>query len=531
MRHSSVPLMEHPCEFINITPLNPLISKCQIKVCYVSDEPNRNRSIITKEVARQMANSLPGSPIVGYYDEHTKDFEEHNRQITLTQGEFKIEDTTRPYGFVDMNAKVWFQKYLDDDSVVREYLVTEGYIWTGQYPESQRIIEKGNNQSMELDENTLDATWTKDGNGKPKFFIINEAIISKLCVLGEEYEPCFEGSNITPVQFSFNESFQNEMLSMMRELKEYLLSEGGTQVFTTYAVEIGDALWSALYSYIEKTYPDSENSWCSMYRIEGVFEEGNQKFAVLQNRNDMKYYKLLFSLTEAEGFTASADLEEVTKVYQPTSEPQFALSDVEAYETEYKKQKEEEEKEKSKDEGNDDKSDEPKTDDNTEGGEKTPEEKSKDKDEDDEEDKKKKKYTLEEIPEYVELASKYAELESKFAALTDENAQLKNEMQPLVEFKNAIDKEKKQAMIDSFCMLSDEDKKDVIENIDTYSLDDIEAKLSIICVRNKVSFNLDDDNKDDKKPTVYNLQGDGLLDDSSTPAWVKAALDVAKTLN
>lgn len=531
MRHSSVPLMEHPCEFINITPLNPLISKCQIKVCYVGDEPNRNRSVITKEVARQMANSLPGSPIVGYYDAHTKDFEEHNRQITLTQGEFKIEDTTRPYGFVDMNAKVWFQKYLDDDSVVREYLVTEGYIWTGQYPESQRIIDKGNNQSMELDENTLDATWTKDGNGKPKFFIINEAIISKLCVLGEEYEPCFEGSNITPVQFSFNESFQNEMLSMMRELKEYLLSEGGTQVFTTYAVEIGDALWSALYSYIEKTYPDSENSWCSMYRIEGVFEEGNQKFAVLQNRNDMKYYKLLFSLTEAEGFSASADLEEVTKVYQPTSEPQFALSDVEAYETEYKKQKEEEEKEKSKDEGNADKSDEPKTDDNTEGGEKTPEEKSKDKDEDDEEDKKKKKYTLEEIPEYVELASKYAELESKFAALTDENAQLKNEMQPLVEFKNAIDKEKKQAMIDSFCMLSDEDKKDVIENIDTYSLDDIEAKLSIICVRNKVSFNLDDDNKDDKKPTVYNLQGDGLLDDSSTPAWVKAALDVAKTLN
>jgi hypothetical protein len=50
---------------------------------------------------------------------------------------------------------------------------------------------------MELDEKTLDATWTRDGNGKPKFFIINEAIISKLCILGEEYEPCFEGATIT----------------------------------------------------------------------------------------------------------------------------------------------------------------------------------------------------------------------------------------------------------------------------------------------------------------------------------------------
>ena len=73
--HTSIKL-DTPVEFINITPLNPLISKCQIKVCYVGDEPNRNRSIITKEVATQMANSLPGSPIVGFYNEAKEDFEE-----------------------------------------------------------------------------------------------------------------------------------------------------------------------------------------------------------------------------------------------------------------------------------------------------------------------------------------------------------------------------------------------------------------------------------------------------------------------
>jgi hypothetical protein len=194
--HTSVRL-DQPIEFINVTPLNPLISKCQIKVCYVGDTPNRNRSVITKDVARQMANSLPGSPIVGYYNNGAEDYEEHNRTIDLSGGKFEIKDTTKPYGFVDLNAKVWFAKYLDDDAVEREYLVTEGYLWTGQYPECQRIIAHGNNQSMELDEKTLDATWTRDGNGKPKFFIINEAIISKLCILGEEYEPCFEGATIT----------------------------------------------------------------------------------------------------------------------------------------------------------------------------------------------------------------------------------------------------------------------------------------------------------------------------------------------
>ena len=86
--------------------------------------------------------------------------------------------------------------------------MTEGYLWTGQFPEARRVIEKGNNQSMELDENTLQGFWSEDDNEGPCFFIINEAIISKLCILGEDVEPCFEGSQITRVQFSFEENMQ-----------------------------------------------------------------------------------------------------------------------------------------------------------------------------------------------------------------------------------------------------------------------------------------------------------------------------------
>ena len=100
--------LSSPCELLNITPLNPLISKCEIKVCYVGDEPNRNKSIITKEVATEMANSLPGSPIVGYYNEEKGDFEEHNKIISISNGKLTLKDSTRPYGFVDLNARVWF---------------------------------------------------------------------------------------------------------------------------------------------------------------------------------------------------------------------------------------------------------------------------------------------------------------------------------------------------------------------------------------------------------------------------------------
>ena len=528
--HTSVRL-ETPIEFINVTPLNPLISKCQIKVCYVGETPNRNRSIITKDVARQMANSLPGSPIVGFYNEAKQDFEEHNRIIDVSNGKFEVKDTTRPYGFVDLNAKVWFAKYLDDDQVEREYMVTEGYLWTGQYPECQRIIDDGNNQSMELDEKTLNATWTRNSNGKPKFFIINEAIISKLCVLGEECEPCFEGASITAptIQFSFDDGFKEQLFSMMNELKD-LLNKGGAKVFTRYAVTIGDALWTALYSHVESTY--------AAYGIESVCEEEEQKFAVLVSDN--KYYRLNFSIAENGECEFATDLIEIES-YTPDSEPQFSASEIEAY---AKKKKEE-------DEGKEDKEDKKKTEDNSEGNDDDND------DEDDDEEKKKKKqfaeekcpkcgkplsecdcedeeekkdkYVLSEIPEYVELQSRYSDLEAQYNALKAEKETLETQIAPLAEFKASAEKKDKEAMIASFYMLSDEDKQDVITNIDTYSLDDIEAKLSIICVRNKVNFNLDDD-KEPNGPTVFNLDG-SAGEDASVPAWVKAAMKVAKTMN
>lgn len=509
--HTSIKL-DTPCEIINVTPLNPLISKCQIKVCYVGDEPNRNRSIITKSVARDMANSLPGSPIVGFFNENTGDFEEHNRLIDISGGKFRIKDTTRPYGFVDLNAKVWFQKF-SDNGVEHEYLMTEGWLWTGQYPETKRILERGNNHSMELDENLIDAEWTKDSNGEPQFFIINEAIISKLCILGEDYEPCFEGSQITPVQFSFEDSFKQQLFSMMNELKE-LLEKGGTQVFTTYAVKVGDSLWSALYDHVHE-----------QYSIIQVCEDDGQKYAVLQDKNDNQYGTLDFSVAEDGTVTFAEEVKAIE--YTPAEEPQFALADVEAFEVEFKKAKE--------DEGKDDESDSSDSEDKSEdeNSEDDSEDESDDEDEDkkDEEDKKKKQYILEEIPEYIDLQNSYSELESKYNALVAEKESLEAELQPLKQFKLDTERIQKQEMIDkTFYMLSQEDKKDVIDNIDTYSLDDIEAKLSVICFRNKISFEALDDEEDPSDPTTYNL-GSDLFNDESTPAWVKAVLDTAKTLN
>jgi hypothetical protein len=509
--HTSIKL-DTPVEFINITPLNPLISKCQIKVCYVGDEPNRNRSVITKETAKQMANSLPGCPIVGFYNEEKGDFEEHNRIIDISNGKFEIKDTTRPYGFVDLGAKVWFQKFLDDGMNEREYMMTEGWLWTGQYPECRRILSQGNNQSMELDEETINAHWSKDGNGEPKFFIINEAIISKLCTLGENNEPCFEGANIgAPViQFAFADGFKEQVFSMMNELKE-LLNKGGEKVFTRYAVEIGDALWTALYSHVEGTYG-----------IESVCEDGEQKFAVLTA--DEKYYRLDFSIAE-DGVVTFAAEAQLLEDYTPAEEPQFDADAVAEYAKSKKEEKPEDDDDDKPEDGEEEKC--PKCGKPKSECECEDEDDDDEKEDDDKKKGKKEKYNLDEIQEYVELSNNYSALEANYTAAQTRISELEGQLAELTTFKKSIEKAEKEKMIASFYMLSDEDKKDVVENIDKYSLKEIEAELSILCVRNKVSFNLDDNKNEGKDPMTFSLNG-GMNDEA--PAWVKALRSVASEM-
>ena len=570
MSHISINMEDMPMEIVESTEINPLISKCQIKVCYVGDKPNRNRSIISKDVAREMAPTLRGCAIVGYYNDNKGDFEEHNRIIEISNGKFEIKDPTRPYGFVPTDAKVWFQ-WFEDDGVPHEYLMTEGYLWTGQYPECQRIIEEGNNQSMELDTNTLDAYWTKDTNGAPKFFIINEAIISKLCILGEDCEPCFEGASISNVQFLLEDSFKQQVFSMIEKMQEILSKdEGGTPVFNTYAVEIGGVLWEAIYEYIYKEFGLDED-YQLIYTIEGIYEDDNQKFAILRNRKDLTYYRLNFLLSEEEGFLPAEALVQVSPDFKPTEVAQFALEDVAAYEATFVESK----KEKVKDpepavdtefsaveepvaeiqENNEVQNEtelvtetsfaeEPVNEVEVKGA---VEEESVAEFSDAQETasvvEEPNKYNLDEVVEYQELLEKYSTLEGqvnelnstieKFNAQVEELnqtiAKLTEENNNLAEFKHTIDREKKQELINSFYMLSDELKKDCIDNIDTYSLDDIEAKLSVICVRNKVSFDLD--KPEEKKETVFNLNSVEDENSFDLPAWVQRVQAVAKEKN
>ena len=448
--HQSIATIDSP-EFINLQPLdiNPLMSSCEIKVLYLGE--NRNHSYITKEVASEMAKTLRGAPIVGYYKEEKEDFADHGDRVIFDDEGVKFECLTRPYGFVAPDAQVWFQKFEDTDEfgnkIEREYLMTTGYLWTGQYEECKSVIEEGRGQSMELDDETLDGHWSTNTQTGMDFFIINDAMFSKLCILGDDVEPCFEGASVTKPEVStsftkVDDTFKKTLYTMMQDLKFAL--EGGLSKM------------------------DNEEN-----KVETPVEE----VETVETETPVEEVK---ENTEEVPATEEEAVE--------TTEPEAAPADAES---EFKKSDEDEDE---KDESEDNDSS----------------------DEGEEEDKD-KKYSLLEA-DYNELKDKYAKLEEDYNGL--------------VEFKNAIEDKEKDELIKSFYMLSDEDKKEVIENKSKYSKDEIEAKLSVICVRKKVNFDLDDSSKnEDKVENEDNAAVTYTLDDveSSVPAWISALRNTQKS--
>lgn len=401
-------------EYIQNTEVSPYVSKGMCKVCYVGQEANRNGTVITKEVATEMGRKLPGSPVVGYFDKKAEDFRGHERDIVVEDGDWDLVDITKPYGFVPTNANVWFQKFADD-GIEHEYLVTEVYIWTGVYPESQRVIESGNNQSMELGK--TEGFWTNDSNTSRRVFILNEALIKKLCILGEQVEPCFEGAQIGKT-FSLEDdkefqTFKTKVYSFMQQLQD-ILDKGGSQA----PMEMED-------------------------------KKLNPEFA--ENK------------PEEEQTNPPALQEEEKEEEFVEKKRQCSLEEFEALQQKYD--------------------------------------------------------TLEQ--EYSNLMQEKNTLESAKIALEEEIGTLK-------EFKLIAERKEKQQMIDSFYMLSDNDKREVTDNIDNYTVDEIEAKLAVFCLRNHINFGneqqQEEQKPEDKLTTMFSLDN-GNQD--SAPDWIKAVRNTA----
>ena len=389
-----------------------------------------------------MGKRLRGAPIVGYYKKEKEDFRDHGEKVIIDDEGIKFECQTVPYGFVAPDAKVWFQNFEDTDengnTVIHKYLMTTGYLWTEQFTESSLPVKEGRPQSMEFQKKSLKGHWDNEVN----FFIINDAIIQKLCILGDDVEPCFEGASVTApdvsTQFTLDDNFRHTLYSMMQDLKN-ALNGGGQQM------------------------------------------ENLENTVVVENENTDP----ATDFTQIEEVNAAAT-SEVNNNTDDTSAP-----------ADYVKKDDEKDDKPADNEGEND----PDDDSND------------DKDNKDDDDK--------------EGAKKYELLEKELNTLKESYSALQGQYQELVNFKNEIDNQKKDALIAEFYMLSNEDKADVISNKEKYTLEEIKAKLSVICFDKKINFTLNKEADDKKEEDIvtYTLNDNA---DNSQPDWVKAVKEQEK---
>lgn len=169
------------------------------------------------------------------------------------------------------------------------------------------------------------------------------------------------------------------------------------------AVNIGD-LWGKLYTAMRDLH-----HW--EYSIKGIYEQDNQKFAVVYD-DDMKLYRLNFSLTE-EGLSLSDEIIEVKEEFIETdnmkkfAEPENV--------SDYRKENKEDDEDSDSD----------------------------DKDEDEEEDKQVEEMSISELQEKISKLEK--DIEDR------DNIIMKNneELETLREFKKGIDEQEKAKVVNS----------------------------------------------------------------------------------
>lgn len=295
-------------EVLETKPINELVTEATIKVCYVSENPNQNNTVINKEVGRQIAATLPGAPVVGFYDKESGDFVQHSRKVTISNGQVNIEDITKPYGFVSFDAP-WYQDFMEDGQV-RTYLMCKAYLWTRQYEEASQALNKG--QSMELEEKTMSGYYEGD------VFVFTNATLDKLCILGDAYAPCFEGAKIMSSYTKQYESLAEQVENILG--RRYYVMNGQLQpkpekITLEYALQLGWNLTDAVYMQLRNRGAEMK------YDIQGIYSEGGTIFVILQDRESLEYVRVNLTITSEDTVELDSEMQAVRQTWSVKEPP------------------------------------------------------------------------------------------------------------------------------------------------------------------------------------------------------------------
>ena len=285
--------------------LKPLSSTLSLSRCRVFYKGlNRNGSYITDEFAERLVKTLPYAPVKGIYDNEANDYTDHGER----------RDLGRIYGVVPVDNNFAWETHMDSDGVARTYACTDVILYTALYEEASDIVGKA--QSMELYEPSIRGDW-EIRNGQ-RCYVFSDGCFLGLQVLGDDTEPCFEGSSFFKLKDNLEAIVkQMEKFAFLtkREDKQmdklnFKLSDG--QKF--------EALWALL-----NPNCTPEGNWTIDYTLCDVYD----KYAIAYNVSEGKYIRAYYTKDD-ETDSVKIDKTEDCFIVDVTSEEKAALDTLQA---------------------------------------------------------------------------------------------------------------------------------------------------------------------------------------------------------
>ncbi|MEH7210063.1 hypothetical protein V7094_28265 [Priestia megaterium] len=218
-----------PIEFESMGVLDERFTKVKIWIAHTGE--NRNRSVFSKEVLEAMIPSLTNTPILGYItvtEDGEQDFKGHEERLVLENNELKFKYEGRAWGLIPEKNNAHFEFRYGEDGVEREYLVTEGVLWTSKFPEVEEIFDRDGgfkSQSMELFPPSVKGYADEHG-----LFVFTEAKFEGATILGEDVTPAMVSSTIE--KFSIANHIKTEFSEMLTEFNKHfaLAQEKGDDI-------------------------------------------------------------------------------------------------------------------------------------------------------------------------------------------------------------------------------------------------------------------------------------------------------------
>jgi len=306
-------------------------------VIFISTKPNSHRHMYSEEVIEEYAPSYLGKFIVS--DIKNGDATSHT-------------ETQLIIGYIPSNQEV---QYTYDE---------EGYFQAGvdvviskiYAIDAYNMFKNKDNKSVSVEQLVGFTAETENGiDGIDDKIVIGFEGIG-VTVLGDNFMPSVPTANIKMIKMSAEEfeseyikysdtkhiknedNIMSEILNKLNKIeeklsKEEIMTKDNKAEIVKYAVSIGDDLWGKIYQALKEKYPKADGDWItSKYRIVGIYEEGAEKFVIVEDYDDVKKFKIMFTLTETE-LELADDKTEVTVDFVETNQMEmFTKEEFSTYE-------------------------------------------------------------------------------------------------------------------------------------------------------------------------------------------------------